>query len=562
MDDVAIYCSSRSPAQAGQFAAEEANRVIRWLADNTVPVEPAKTEFLRLAKGQQTDSEPIRLESHPEPIRPSASVRYLGVWLDPTLKFKIHAQKVANRGQRLANCMKRLHTTLQGLPPAQAQKVARACGTATVMYAAEAWWPGKKRVSASTKKEVSTNSRCLEDILDKPIKALARAVVPAMKTAPNSAVLREAGLFPTSVWTRLDKARAAARWAAMPDNHPVIERLAPLTANNAHCKPPPPTRLQRKAELPASPPRPRPLEEPTLQREKAKPKKEAAREHIKAINITPVTTRLVYTHGSKQGDKTSWAWVEQFPGTPTPAKERSGALARAEVFDAEVVAIHRAISSATKGPPRRTRVFSDNLAAVESCKHRPAPSSQKEAIKVRELLNKRKEVTLEWCPGHSNIPGNENADTAAKRALGNEPEPGRPTLAWTRAQAKNKKNQIVQEWWSTAAPGSYREKGLGPYPDAQGLNRRDMARLVAYRTGHGRFASHFTRFNIEADTPECECGAILEPRHLVQCPRRKKVVEEAKAKFNLANEEEAHAFFLGKGYKGIGAREWFPRLFK
>jgi len=40
------------------------------------------------------------------------------------------------------------------------------------------------------------------------------------------------------------------------------------------------------------------------------------------------------------------------------------------------------------------------------------------------------------------------------------------------------------------------------------------------------------------------------------------VVYKVKEKYKINTEVEAHEFFLGKGYKGIGAREWFPRLFK
>lgn len=62
------------------------------------------------------------------------------------------------------------------------------------------------------------------------------------------------------------------------------------------------------------------------------------------------------------------------------------------------------------------------------------------------------------------------------------------------------------------------------------------------------------RFNVNAEDPECPCGAVVEPEHLVQCPRRQKVVYEAREKYKIDTEAEAHQFFLGKGYKG-GARE-------
>jgi len=173
VDGIMVYYSGCNSAQAGQFAAQDADRCIKWLRDNGIPVDSTKTEFLRLAKGLKLDSTPVTLLDHAAPVAPRPNVRYLGVWLDPTLKFKTHAQEVAARGQRLANCIRRLNNTLRGLPPVQAAKVARACGTATVMYAAEAWWPGATKVSQSIRnKVVSTNKGYLEDILDKPLKAL------------------------------------------------------------------------------------------------------------------------------------------------------------------------------------------------------------------------------------------------------------------------------------------------------------------------------------------------------------------------------------------------------
>jgi hypothetical protein len=82
-----------------------------------------------------------------------------------------------------------------------------------------------------------------------------------------------------------------------------------------------------------------------------------------------------------------------------------------------------------------------------------------------------------------------------------------------------------------------------------------MARLVAHRVGHGPFASYFKRFKVDAEDPECSCGAVAEPEHLKRCLRRRKVVYEAKEKSKLDTENEVDQFFLGEGHKGVGARE-------
>lgn len=255
--------------------------------------------------------------------------------------------------------------------------------------------------------------------------------------------------------------------------------------------------------------------------------------------------------------------MEHLPGRTEPVKSERGSLGRAEVFDTEVVAIHRAVRRAARGRPTRTRVFSDNLAAVESCKHRVAPSSQAGVLEVQEILRKRDKIRLRWCPGHQGIAGNGAADTeVGTAATADSGQAAPPTLAWVKSWAKAEKQKVVQEWWDENAPGSYKALGLGPRPDAEGLSRKEMARLMAYRTGHGKFASHFRRLNISAADPECQCGAVLDPRHLVQCPKRRKIVHEAREKYKIETEEETYRFSLGNGFKGIGAREWFPKLFK
>lgn len=215
---------------------------------------------------------------------------------------------MAERGQRLANCMRRLNNTLRGLPPAQASKVARACGVATVMYAAEAWWPGDTRVSASVRnKVVSTNKGYLEDILDTPLKSLVRAVTPAFKYSPLAALWRETGVLPAKVWMQVDALRASARWATLPAQHPVVERLVPSQPRSERYLPPPPTRLQTRAAMAETPPRPVPLTEPTLRRETVDNKEQSKELYLRQLASLPTTTRLVYTDGSKQGDQLGWA---------------------------------------------------------------------------------------------------------------------------------------------------------------------------------------------------------------------------------------------------------------
>lgn len=75
------------------------------------------------------------------------------------------------------------------------------------------------------------------------------------------------------------------------------------------------------------------------------------------------------------------------PKAPTPSKSGKGQLHNVEVFNAEVVAIHNAVLELTKGKPHPVAIFSGNLAAIKACKYRPAPSSQKKALKVYKIVH-------------------------------------------------------------------------------------------------------------------------------------------------------------------------------
>jgi len=58
-------------------------------------------------------------------------------------------------------------------------------------------------------------------------------------------------------------------------------------------------------------------------------------------------------------------------------------------------------------------------------------------------------------------------------------------------------------------------------PDELRLPRKTLHKLVADRTGHGRFRSYFRRFKPDcpelAAEAECACGQGLEPNHPLRC---------------------------------------------
>lgn len=154
--------------------------------------------------------------------------------------------------------------------------------------------------------------------------------------------------------------------------------------------------------------------------------------------------------------------VERHPRATVPARVESGIVAKAEAYDAELVAIHKAVKRLARGNPTQARVYLDNLAAVEACKHRAAPSSQRKALEIQEVLARPRwkgVIEVHWYPGHKGIPENEEADAAAKAAAAGAKGTvllGAPTVAWVKAQARVRKKQIIQQWWDENAPANYK----------------------------------------------------------------------------------------------------------
>lgn len=46
-----------------------------------------------------------------------------------------------------------------------------------------------------------------------------------------------------------------------------------------------------------------------------------------------------------------------------------------------------------------------------------------------------------------------------------------------------------------------------------------MARVVAYRTRYGRFASYFKKFKVNANLPVCQYETVVKPRYITVYPR-------------------------------------------
>ena len=167
----------------------------------------------------------------------------------------------------------------------------------------------------------------------------------------------------------------------------------------------------------------------------------------------------------------------------------------------------------------------DNQAAVTALKTGKSSSCLK---LTREFyyLTQKINAEVRWVPGHSKIGGNEEADVAARAALQSLPprqtQPGHITLAYLHRLMHQRRQNLVDEWWSTVCPARYRDLDLEMRrrkPPELSLSRNLLHHLLAARSGHGDYAAYHRRFNHKDANLYCVCGQETSPTHFIRCRR-------------------------------------------
>jgi ribonuclease HI len=231
---------------------------------------------------------------------------------------------------------------------------------------------------------------------------------------------------------------------------------------------------------------------------------------------------VIYTDGSKSAEGVGAALFNE-----TTGEERQWKLPNyASVFQAEALALTQAIETAPAGF-RQLHVMTDSWSALTGLQSFRAPEPPvrrlRDAIQ-RRLAGECDKITLQWIPGHFDIPGNERADKLAKGAVMSELEPEKvyPSLQTIRTAIWK---GIQASWtadWDAMESDNYVPSQLPTPADIQDLHRglsiAESSALAQFRSGHTALSWSRSRFR-RTPLPHCACGATETTFHfIVQCP--------------------------------------------
>nr|XP_053627800.1 uncharacterized protein LOC128685341 [Cherax quadricarinatus] len=225
----------------------------------------------------------------------------------------------------------------------------------------------------------------------------------------------------------------------------------------------------------------------------------------------------VYTDGSKSSDGVGFAAV--FPDSVV----RGHLLSLASIFTAELYAIPAAVTRIASMPVSSFVVVSDSLSALQAIQKfdTPHPLVLRIQLWLHRIFTKHKDIVFCWVPGHVDVQGNEQADTAARSAVHDLPVSyrGIPFTDYFAAISSHLHTRWQQRW-STMLGNKLQsiKLSIGYWPSSYHQCRGWETTLSRLRIGHTRLTHGYLMERRPA--PLCEnCQAPLSVSHiLLDCP--------------------------------------------
>ncbi|GBN50374.1 Putative protein in type-1 retrotransposable element R1DM [Araneus ventricosus] len=183
---------------------------------------------------------------------------------------------------------------------------------------------------------------------------------------------------------------------------------------------------------------------------------------------------------------------------------------RNTVYQAEIVALLKAVEHAITLPTQQRTILIDNQASIKSAANPKSHNSI--ARKIFKLLHSHRHIRVSWINAHAGYIGNEEADRLAKEAAETENLSETP-LEFPKSFIKTFLRQKMLATWQM----SWDDENTGrliyniiPKVSLQPINW--TRNEVLFLTGHGPFPSFLQRFNL-SETSFCSCGEIGTPIH-------------------------------------------------
>ena len=557
-------------------------------------VDPTKTELIHFSRRHNDEQLRHPLVLSPlltiHPAR--TTLRWLGIFFDSRLLFNQHVEILCNRARTAANGLRVLANSVRGLSQKNLRALHKTCILPIITWAAVLWFrqdlPRKGLLDKLDRvQNISLRLVCgafrttpiggLQVLAHQPpiAQTLARfsqnAALRLSRLPLNSPVFQR---LPCS-WRQGERGNAPIPPPLHLPHNQDPRSIKSLTALEylSSLNHPEGERMFQFADLNA-PYHPRLLDHPRFKADTDAIPVSDQEARSSLINDINNRTRLAesldggghhlyFCDGSQQDssagagvyflrgpDRTFRDWELRVPFPPPEAsfihrstELKAGGGKKATSFDAEMLTLVMASNHIRNLPPTHVRreinIFSDSVAALKLITDPgPHPGQTLSLIFISNIfatLTASPEllITMDWCPGHASVKGNENADRIAKSALASRGVFKKPTIAYQKTRFSRR---ATKAWLKTVTRQRLRSTGsmsfTPQYPITETPNdifkqttRELFGRMTQTLTGHGYTGEYYQHMKLDT-SPWCACSTnpgapVLHTRWhvLALCPR-------------------------------------------
>ncbi|RVE44624.1 hypothetical protein evm_010710 [Chilo suppressalis] len=479
-DDV-LLVTSASAIQDLEIKTNTALNIIdTWGEDVKLKFGPSKTQLVAFTPAAKQ----ANIYMTNQKLTFETKMKYLGMIIDEKLTFNEHVQYITEKALKLHKRLSVFTRATWGPHPENIRTIYNQVIVPIVTYAAGVWGGAAKKEYVRTK-------------LDSLQRLFAIKAIRAFRTVSTVAATALARMTPLhlkvkEVW-RIEQARLTGRTEILPDDIE-MERPTPV-----HQLLPPPNRITVEYKI--------------------------ATNDQEIDRICPPGSTRMYTDGSKlDTGEVGAAFVAYHPEQKHPQTTRKFKLHFTyTVFQAELLAIHRACEWALGSRSNSYTILSDSMSSLQALADRsntnPQVAQIHKTIHTAELANKT--ISFIWVKAHVGIKGNEEADCAAKAAatLHSRYNYAMFPISYVKHQIKEEtQSKWTETYRDTVGVAEHTRRMCPELDDVTKVIEQCGASfwLSQVLTGHGYHRQYLCRFKIiDNDICPCISGAIQNIDHLL-----------------------------------------------
>ncbi|XP_052744146.1 uncharacterized protein LOC128199286 [Bicyclus anynana] len=502
-DDGVLLVTGRDLHTVRNIMCKGIKNTLAWCREKGLNLNPFKTKLVLFTRRRKAHLIPITIEGVKLEI--TKEIKYLGVILDHTLRFRTHIQvQCAKAKLTLMQCRRAVGRTW-GIKPKVIKWIYTAIILPRVLYGATVWW--HRAAIKSNSKELTKVQRLASLMISG-----------AIRTTPSAALEVLLGLYPLDLrakknaleqWYRM---KVSKQWKGnfMDKGHTDIDKvygdkLSMIINNND-----------------------------LIKRQRIFDKK--YRVHIGSKDTWQLETAhecsiVCYTDGSRR-ESTKLSGAGVFYST-IPNKDQAISLGKfASVFQAETYAIMVCAFDLMDLADIETKeivIYSDSQAALKALKRNDTTSALvRECKNILNSLAEKTKVTIAWVPGHQGNYGNEKADELARMGAGLEFLGPEPCLPIPYSIIKRVIEGIIEREsntrWNSSTKCRQSKMFLKSFDKKKTTqlllqSRLNIALVAGMTTGHCLLNRHLKIMKIIEDSSCPGCGEEETSYHFIaECP--------------------------------------------